>query len=156
MATLADIIEAYIRQRLVQAHEGFLEVRRCDLAGEFSCAPSQINYVLETRFTPERGYIVESRRGGGGFIRITSSLEQPDSHVYTAVYEVVGDEISLRAAEDLLQRLYDAGFIELNRVAQVRRFLRRETARLRPPWGDRLRSGILRGMLLLLLEKPNE
>jgi len=156
MATLVDLIETYIRQLIAQAQEGVVDVRRCDLAGEFACAPSQINYVLTTRFTPERGYIVESRRGGGGYIRIISSLEQPDSHVYTAVYELVGEEMSLHEAEDLLQRLHDAGLLELARVAQVRRFLRCETARLRPPWGDRLRAGIMRGMLLLLLDKPNE
>lgn len=155
MATLADLIEAYIRQNLM-AGEGLLEVRRCDLAGAFSCAPSQINYVLETRFTPERGYIVESRRGGGGFIRITCLLQQQNSSVYTAVYELVGDEISLHYAEDLLQRLHESDLIAHTRVEQIRQFLRQETGRLRPPLGDRLRAIVLRGMLLVLLEDPNE
>lgn len=156
MATLADLIEAYIREHLAAASEGIVEVRRCDLAGAFSCAPSQINYVLETRFTPERGYIVESRRGGGGFIRITCTLRQHNSPIYTAVYDVVGDEISLHHAEDLLQRLFESDLINQARVQQMCRFLRQDTGRLQPPWGDRLRAVSLRGMLLVLLEQPNE
>lgn len=67
--TLADAIEAYLLQ-LVQDAERSLEVSRRELADRFRCAPSQINYVLETRFTPERGFVVRSRRGGGGCIFI--------------------------------------------------------------------------------------
>lgn len=62
MATLADLIEAYLK-RLIHAQSGFVEIRRGDLADSFSCAPSQINYVLETRFRAEHGYLVESKRG---------------------------------------------------------------------------------------------
>lgn len=68
MANLADKIERYLKEHLSRTE--ILEVRRAMLAALFDCAPSQINYVLTTRFTPERGYLVESRRGGGGYIRI--------------------------------------------------------------------------------------
>ena len=77
MATLSDSIERYLKGRLSKAVEGVIEIRRSEVAEQFDCVPSQINYVLETRFTPQRGYYVESRRGGGGYIRIMESLRAP-------------------------------------------------------------------------------
>ena len=70
MSTLSDLIEEYIRQILDESQEGMLCIRRRDLSGRFSCVPSQINYVIKTRFTLERGYLVESKRGEGGYLRI--------------------------------------------------------------------------------------
>jgi len=70
MANLTDEIEKYIHQLLTQSREDGILLRRNDLASEIRCAPSQISYVLATRFTSDRGYIVESRRGSGGYIRI--------------------------------------------------------------------------------------
>ena len=70
MKNLADVIENFIISELVREHEDALLVQRNELAERLSCAPSQISYVLSTRFTPERGFIVESRRGSGGFVRI--------------------------------------------------------------------------------------
>ena len=70
MSNIADLIEAYILRQLAAQQNGRVELRRTDLADEISCAPSQISYVLSTRFTPAKGFVVESRRGLGGFIRI--------------------------------------------------------------------------------------
>ena len=70
MTNLADFIERFLLQKLAQEAAGQVLVRRNELADELSCAPSQISYVLSTRFTLDRGYVVESRRGAGGFIRI--------------------------------------------------------------------------------------
>lgn len=70
MKNLADVIESFIIGELLQDHEDVLLVQRNELAERLSCAPSQISYVLSTRFTPERGFLVESRRGSGGFVRI--------------------------------------------------------------------------------------
>ena len=70
MAKISNSIEDFLLAMLKEA-EGSLEIQRSLLAERFDCAPSQINYVLTTRFTPYKGYYVESRRGGGGFIRIT-------------------------------------------------------------------------------------
>lgn len=70
MRNLADAIENFIIQEFMRDRDDALLVRRSDLAEKLSCAPSQISYVLSTRFTPERGFIVESRRGSGGFVRI--------------------------------------------------------------------------------------
>lgn len=70
MRNLADAIENFIIQEFMRDRDDALLVKRNDLAERLSCAPSQISYVLSTRFTPERGFIVESRRGSGGFVRI--------------------------------------------------------------------------------------
>ena len=67
---ITDMIASFIHDALEEA-DGVLELQRSDLAQRFNCVPSQINYVMSTRFSPERGYIVESRRGGGGYIRIS-------------------------------------------------------------------------------------
>lgn len=70
MRNLADSIENFIISELLREREEALMVQRNELAERMSCAPSQISYVLSTRFTPDRGYMVESRRGSGGFVRI--------------------------------------------------------------------------------------
>ena len=70
MSNIADLIEEYILRRLAEQQNGKVELRRTDIADEISCAPSQISYVLSTRFTQDKGFVVESRRGLGGFIRI--------------------------------------------------------------------------------------
>lgn len=70
MPNLTDYIEEYLKKLLALSSSRHIEIRRRELAGKFSCVPSQINYVLERRFTMDRGYLVESRRGGSGCIRI--------------------------------------------------------------------------------------
>ena len=70
MSNIADLIEEYILRQLAQQQDGKVELRRTDIADQISCAPSQISYVLSTRFTHDKGFVVESRRGLGGYIRI--------------------------------------------------------------------------------------
>ena len=70
MSNIADMIESYILRQLASRQDGQVELRRTEIADKISCAPSQISYVLSTRFTQDRGFVVESRRGLGGFIRI--------------------------------------------------------------------------------------
>ena len=67
---ISDLIASFLQDSLDTAEDGVLEVQRSELAQRFNCVPSQINYVITSRFTPEQGYIIESKRGGGGFIRI--------------------------------------------------------------------------------------
>lgn len=73
---LADMIEKFILNRILEESENFTLVKRNELAEKLACAPSQISYVISTRFTPERGYLVESRRGNGGFVKI--EIEKPN------------------------------------------------------------------------------
>ena len=90
---ISDLIAAFIAEELEQA-DGVLELQRSDLAERFGCVPSQINYVMSTRFSPERGYIVESRRGGNGYIRI-SRVRMDRQTLLMHVINSVGDELDL-------------------------------------------------------------
>ena len=72
---LSNIIEEFIKEMLEESRE--IELQRNELANRFNCVPSQITYVISTRFSPERGYSVESRRGGGGYIRISRVRSGP-------------------------------------------------------------------------------
>ena len=88
MSNIADLIEDYILHQLAQQQDGKVELRRTDIADKISCAPSQISYVLSTRFTQDRGFVVESRRGLGGYIRI---VQVPFKNL---VYEDMRQKIS--------------------------------------------------------------
>ena len=101
---ISDLIASFLQDSLDTAEDGVLEVQRSELAQRFNCVPSQINYVMSTRFSPERGYIVESRRGGNGYIRITRV--QVDRHTLLMhVINSVGDTLDLASARAILSNL---------------------------------------------------
>lgn len=102
---ISDEIAKMIEEMLRQA-DGQLELRRNDLATRMGCVPSQINYVISSRFTPERGYMIESRRGGGGFIRITKIKMQKDEYLMH-FFHAIGDRIDLKSALGYLRILCD-------------------------------------------------
>ena len=100
---ISDIIAGFIQQELDQAG-GALELQRADLAQRFNCVPSQINYVMSTRFSPEHGYIVESRRGGGGYIRITR-VQVDRQTLLMHVINSIGDRLDAASARAMVQNL---------------------------------------------------
>ena len=100
---ISDIIAGCIQQELEEAG-GALEVQRSDLAQRFNCVPSQINYVMSTRFSPEHGYIVESRRGGGGYIRITR-VQVDRQTLLMHVINSIGDRLDAASARAMVQNL---------------------------------------------------
>ncbi|MBE6919786.1 MAG: CtsR family transcriptional regulator [Ruminococcaceae bacterium] len=106
---ISDLIAAFITEEL-EAADGVLELQRSDLAERFGCVPSQINYVMSTRFSPERGYIVESRRGGNGYIRI-SRVRMDRQTLLMHVINSVGDELDLPSARAILTNLAESGAI---------------------------------------------
>lgn len=150
MGTLSDSIEKYLKARLSRAVEGVIEIRRSEVAEQFDCVPSQINYVLETRFTPQRGYYVESRRGGGGYIRIMQLYVRHPQSVWESVCEEIGNRIDAERAESLIARLEELGKLTPRRALLVRGALRQETAGISPPWDDVVRAKVLKGMLMLV------
>lgn len=153
MGTLSDSIEKYLKGRLSRAVEGVIEIRRSEVAEQFDCVPSQINYVLETRFTPQRGYYVESRRGGGGYIRIMRIYLRQTQSLWESVSEEIGSRISADRAESLVARLEELGVLSARRALLIRGALRYETAGISPPWNDVIRAKLLKSMLILVFHE---
>jgi transcriptional regulator of stress and heat shock response len=106
MARLSDIIEAFLKE-LIDDMDGAIEIQRNELANKFNCVPSQINYVIDTRFSTERGYYVESRRGGGGHIRIKRVNMNTTGNYLMHIVLSIGDTISQQSAEVFINNFVD-------------------------------------------------
>lgn len=102
---ISEIIEKYLKSILADSEH--VEIRRSEIADLFNVVPSQINYVIKTRFTIQNGYLVESKRGGGGYIRIEKVNLVDDADVLDALIQVIGDSITQRDAYAVVQSLYE-------------------------------------------------
>lgn len=152
MRSLADQIEAYIKKMLELSDKGVIEVQRSEIAEIFACVPSQINYVLTTRFGPEKGYLVESRRGGGGYLRIIKLEADNDNEwIVDLVSTVENSLISQQAGEGLLERLLEEGFLTPREVYLLKAVISREALQVPLPQRDLLRAHILKAVLVTLL-----
>lgn len=151
MSGLSNVIESFIKNLLVDA-EGTIEIQRNELAEYFECAPSQINYVLTTRFTPYKGYYIESRRGGGGYIKIIKVSIDEYKDINNIIVNTIGDSITKGKAYDIINALRDEEIIE-----------ERESNIIKAAIGDRalscdnnirnsLRADILKNILLILVK----
>lgn len=103
--SISDIIEEYLKQILGESSQ--IEIRRSEIANHFDVVPSQINYVIKTRFTIQHGYLVQSKRGGGGYIRIERVNLLDNVDVLNSLIQAIGDSISERDAYDIIRTLYD-------------------------------------------------
>ncbi|MBE7038706.1 MAG: CtsR family transcriptional regulator [Ruminococcaceae bacterium] len=112
---ISDLIESFIVDKLNEQRN--VELKRNELASTLGCVPSQINYVISTRFTTERGYIVESRRGGGGYIKI-SRVVVPEGDMLMHIINSIGDAIDQRSVAAILSNLVSDGFIS-EKVAKI-------------------------------------
>ena len=110
---ISDLIAGFLQDCLDETGDGVLEVQRGELAQRFNCVPSQINYVMSTRFSPERGYIVESRRGGNGYIRITRVRVDRET-LLMHVINSLGDQVDLPSARAILGNLAESGALTEN------------------------------------------
>ena len=108
---ISDLIASFLQDSLDTAENGVLEVQRSDLAQRFNCVPSQINYVMSTRFSPERGYIVESRRSGNGYIRITRVRVDRET-LLIHVINSLGGSVDLSSARAILSNLVQSGAMD--------------------------------------------
>ena len=120
MSSLARQIEEYIKALLEQESAGVVELQRNMLSEYFHCVPSQINYVLATRFTPDHGYVIESRRGGGGYIRIVRVMEQPGQTLLYTVTERIGDAVTEVQAARLIEQLVERKALTASEGAVMR------------------------------------
>ena len=102
---MSDVIEEYLKRAIRE--DGRIEIKRNELADLFDCVPSQINYVINTRFTIQHGYAVESKRGGGGYIRIIQMQLQKDAEMLDRMSQIIGDAVSEKEAQIIIQTLYE-------------------------------------------------
>ena len=143
---ISDMIAEFIRGELEDA-DGVLELQRNDLAQRFHCVPSQINYVMSTRFSPEHGYIVESRRGGGGYIRITRvRVDRPTLLMH--FINSIGPEIDTQSALAIVRNLYETEAIS-QETARLLQIVLSDTALRSVPRSTRdvLRADLMRQVL---------
>ena len=146
---LSDSIEQFIKTMLAQ-EEQEVELKRNELAEYFGCAPSQINYVLATRFTPDHGYIIESRRGGGGYIRIFRMQQDTGKQLVYLLNERIGDSISVLSANHLIQQLQEREIVTPDEAALMAAAVSAQSLSLPLPEAlkDALRAKILKSMLM--------
>jgi transcriptional regulator CtsR len=146
MAT-SDLIASFI-QEILDGADGIAELQRSNLAEKFSCVPSQINYVISTRFSPEHGYIVESRRGGGGYIRISRVRQSPQRLIMHTVNSV-GDRLELRTAAAFLSNLVNAGEADEKTAGLIMTAISDNSLKpIIPEYRDLVRATIFKQMLV--------
>jgi transcriptional regulator CtsR len=148
---LSDIIEEFIKDLMEQEGTDMLEIQRNQLAEHFDCAPSQINYVLSTRFTIDKGYYVESRRGGGGYIRIRKFETSATPYLNRLINEYIGREISQFDANRVIRNLEDRGIISSRERAIMEAAVNDRSIIAFSPTKDMVRAGILKAMLTVLI-----
>ncbi len=146
MAQLSDSIEQFIKELMCE--EQHIELRRNELAQHFGCAPSQINYVLATRFSVDHGYIIESRRGGGGYVRIVRMQEREEGNLLEALLNRVGNSVDEDTANAIITHLKDLKLVTVNEAKLMRAAVSRNALALPISAKDVLRAAVLRNMLV--------
>jgi transcriptional regulator CtsR len=153
MRNISEIIEQYLKQELRRSPDGIVEIQRNELADKFQCVPSQINYVISTRFTLEKGYIVESKRGGGGYIRIQKVHLHSHGSILDYVFRTIGERIDQTSAEGIVYQLEEAKLISSREANLMKAAVSRDVLALKLPLRDEVRASILKAMLIALLSK---
>ena len=155
MKPLSDDIEAFIKS-LLSEDQDQVDVQRNELAGYFRCAPSQITYVLSTRFTPDRGYVIESRRGGGGYVRIVRLRQTTGDHLLYLINQRIGASVSAQDAFSIIQQLAEQGILSERESALMQAATSARAINLPLALKDALRATILREMLLQVARNQKE
>lgn len=152
MAKLSNVIEEFIKEMIREAEDMSIEIRRNELAERFNCAPSQINYVLTTRFTTDKGYYIESRRGGGGYIRIVKSSIESDEHICNVICNMIGDSMTTKQASGIIEQFLEEGVIGQREAAIMKSAISSRVLQ-NISEGNRVRADIVKNMLLVLVDK---
>jgi len=147
MSNISDVIEQYLKKILQARGSDAIEIKRSEIANQFQCVPSQINYVIKTRFTEEKGYNVESKRGGGGYIRIVRLRHQDQSKLLDEIIEMVQPVVTQRAALDVLERLLEEEIVTKREAKIMLSAIDRSTLAFQLPLRDEVRSRVLVAML---------
>ncbi|MEH7124656.1 CtsR family transcriptional regulator [Bacillus sp. JJ1532] len=153
MRNISDIIEDYLKRVLEMSEREIVEIKRSEIADKFQCVPSQINYVINTRFTIEKGYAVESKRGGGGYIRIMKVQSHDDAHLIEQLLSLIQGRLAQSSAEDVIIRLVEEEIITKREAKIMLSVIDRSVLYIELPYRDELRSRMLKAMLTTLKYK---
>ncbi|SFG10343.1 transcriptional regulator [Halobacillus alkaliphilus] len=153
MRNISDVIEEYLKEVLNKNQQKTIEIKRSEIADQFQCVPSQINYVIKTRFTVEKGYIVESKRGGGGYIRISRIQHRKESDMIEEIVDMINPLVSQTAAADVIERLLESGIITEREAKLMGSIIDREVLTFPLPLRDEVRSRMMTAMLFTLKYK---
>ena len=147
---MSDLIAQYIMDMLEEdgSDDSSATIKRNELAETIGCVPSQINYVITSRFTPEQGYIVESRRGGGGYIRITRvSMDKRSAILH--IISSIGENIDAKSAQGLIGELLNRNIINMQTAKLLTAAVTdRPYQSIPQEYRDTVRAGILKSLLL--------
>ncbi|BAB03819.1 transcriptional repressor of class III stress genes [Halalkalibacterium halodurans C-125] len=153
MRNISDIIEQYLKNIILQSEKELIEIKRSELAEQFQCVPSQINYVISTRFTIEKGYLVESKRGGGGYIRIMKAKPHENLSLFDQLAQLIGKGISQQGAEGIISRLFEEGVISKRETRLMLSVMDRAHYHTTVNHRDEIRANLLKAMIETLKYK---
>ena len=144
---ISDIIEEFIKELFDENQNDYIEIQRNELAHQFNCVPSQINYVIETRFKPSQGYYVESKRGGGGNIKI-KKLKTDKSDYITHIINNIGNEIASNDVDILISDFLTYNIITKEEAKLLKVATSDNVLKLDKSIKDEVRARIFKNMLL--------
>ncbi|MFU0824337.1 CtsR family transcriptional regulator [Clostridium sp.] len=151
MPRLSDIIEEFIKELLEESNSSELEIGRNELANQFKCAPSQISYVLTTRFSTESGYYVESRRGGGGYIRIKKIQYNEYETLANLIRDKIGNSITYNGAYNIIEGLKERNIITQREANIMKAAVNDRSLIVSADRKNNIRAEILKAMIKIIL-----
>lgn len=142
---MSDLIESYLKQILKE--EEVVEIRRVEMAQQFSCVPSQINYVIKTRFTLAQGYLVESKRGGGGYIRIQKVTLGNYETYLCDLRQLVEGSLTFNEAQAVIEQLFKRKLLTENEAQLVLSIVHYDVIGKQNDQEGQLRSSIIQAVI---------
>lgn len=150
MSKISDIIEEFILEQLEDME--FINLSRNEMANFFNCAPSQINYVLSTRFTEPKGFLVESHRGGGGYIRLARVNIDKSDYIKQLLNDTLNGDIDYNSALTIIANLTKIGFLNLNEAKVLEYALTSKALSMPIRIENKQRANILRNVIINMLK----
>ncbi len=151
MIRISDIIEEFIKEMIAENEKDVTEIQRNELANHFSCAPSQINYVLTTRFTTEKGYYIESRRGGGGCIKISKVEYVENQPLADVILDKIGESITYDGGAKIIDALRESEVISCREMNILKSVINDRTLGLVNDYRNKIRAEILKSSIMAIM-----
>ena len=148
---ISDVIEEFIKQLFEENKTDLIEIQRNDLAEHFNCVPSQINYVISTRFKPSQGYYVESKRGGGGYIKI-KKVSTTKSNYLMHIIASIGESLTSQEVDIFISNFLSYGIVTTKEAKLLKVATSDNILIVSQEIRDKLRANIFKNMLLNLVE----